>query len=188
MFGLDSVLTFLINNSTSHNKIISLELKSFKTIIYSFIIWESWFGFKLTDNMIWKVVRSKACSQNKTVLASKFLMSENFAFLKYWSFVFPCNRQFVYTGNVIMCLGENDLLVKSCIQDICKVKVVFNLFLFFFVFHFYIWWYHWPKHPKAWPFIFDTGLCSFHAFVASTLHYCSTGTEELYLWQPMPDR
>lgn len=83
LFGLDSVLPFLINNSTRHNKIIALELKLFKPIIYSLIIWWSCSVFKLLNSMIWKVVRIKACSQNKTVLAVKFLMS--LKVLLFWS-------------------------------------------------------------------------------------------------------
>lgn len=72
LFVLDNVLRFLINSSTRNNEVTALEFKPLTPMIYS-LIWSSCFVFKLLNNMIWKFVRIKACSQTKTVLTVSFL-------------------------------------------------------------------------------------------------------------------
>lgn len=52
LFVLNTVLTFEVDSFTRHNTIIALELKPFKPIIYSLIIWRSCLVFKLINNMI----------------------------------------------------------------------------------------------------------------------------------------
>lgn len=133
------------------------------------------FCFQIAEQYDLQSCKIKACSQNKTVSAVKFLMSvEVLLFSKHGSF-FSLQR--------VVCIHlENNYVPGTkwhtsfiLDQDICKIKVPFSLL--FFKINFNIRYYDSPKPPKAWLFTSATNLCRLYGFKIVLLQY--TGTEEL---------